>query len=92
MELRHLYKLSEIIMENVNNGNLPEDILSNMEISLRFNPQIYYGIDKEFYFMTHNNSYDGFIHSADLVTARVNGVKFNISQEKETEKKENGLL
>jgi hypothetical protein len=28
--------------------------------------------------MTHNNSYEGFAHSEDLVTATVNGVKFNI--------------
>ena len=78
MELRHLYKLSESIKENVDNGNLPKEILTDMEISLQFNPQTYYGIDKEFYYMTHNKSYEGFVHSENLVTATVNSIKFNI--------------
>ena len=78
MELRHLYKLSELIKENVDKENLPKEILTDMEISLRFNPPTYYGIDKEFYYMTHNNSYEGFVHSENLVTATVNSVKFKI--------------
>ena len=78
MELRDLYKLSELIKENVDNGNLPQEIVKDMEISLQFNPSTYYGIDKEFYYMTHNNSYEGFVHSENLVTATVNSVKFNI--------------
>lgn len=78
MELRHLYKLSELIKENVDNGNLPKEIFTDMEISLQFNPQTYYGIDKEFYYMTHNKSYEGFVHSENLVTATVNSIKFNI--------------
>ena len=78
MELRHLYKLSELIKENVDNGNLPQEIVKDMEISLQFNPSTYYGIDKEFYYMTHNKSYEGFVHSENLVTATVNSVKFNI--------------
>ena len=85
MELRDLYKLSELIKENVDNGNLPKEILTNMEISLQFSPLTYYGIDKEFYYMTHNNSYKGFAHSEDLVTATVNGVKFNILSKKKEE-------
>lgn len=85
MELRHLYKLSELIKENVDNGNLPEEILTDMEISLQFNPPTYYGIDKEFYYMTHNNSYEGFVHSENLVTATVNSVKFNILPKKKEE-------
>ena len=78
MELRDLYKLSELIKENVDNGNLPKEILTDMEISLQFNPQTYYGIDKEFYYMTHNKSYEEFVHSENLVTATVNSIKFNI--------------
>lgn len=85
MELRDLYKLSELIKENVDNGNLSKEILTNMEISLQFSPLTYYGIDKEFYYMTHNNSYEGFVHSENLVTATVNGVKFNILSKKKEE-------
>ena len=80
-----MYKLSELIKENVDNGNLPKEILTNMEISLQFSPLTYYGIDKEFYYMTHNNSYEGFVHSENLVTATVNGVKFNILSKKKEE-------
>ena len=80
-----MYKLSELIKENVDNGNLPKEILTDMEISLQFNPQTYYGIDKEFYYMTHNKSYEGFVHSENLVTATVNGVKFNILSKKKEE-------
>ncbi len=85
MELRDLYKLSELIKENVDNGNLPQEIVKDMEISLQFNPSTYYGIDKEFYYMTHNNSYDGFVHSENLITATVNSVKFNILPKKKEE-------
>ena len=85
MELRDLYKLYELIKENVDNGNLPKEILTDMNITLQFNPSTYYGIDKEFYYMTHNNSYKGFAHSEDLVTATVNGVKFNILPKKKEE-------
>ena len=51
MELRDLYKLSELIKENVDNGNLPQEMVKDMEISLQFNPSTYYGIDKEFYYI-----------------------------------------
>lgn len=85
MELRDLYKLSELIKENVDKGDLPKEILTDMEISLKFNPPTYYGIDKEFYYITHNNSYQGFVHSENLVTATVNSVKFNILPKKKEE-------
>lgn len=81
MELRHLYTLSEMIKEKVDSEDLPEDILDKMEIKMVFNPTTFYGIDKEFYYITHNNSYDGFVHS-EMVNAKINGVKFNILPEK----------
>jgi len=81
MELRHLYMLSEMIKEKVDSEDLPEDILNKMEIKMVFNPTTFYGIDKEFYYITHNNSYDGFVHS-EMVNAKINGVRFNILPEK----------
>lgn len=78
MELRHLYTLSEIISNNIDKNILPEEIKDNIEITMTFSPTTFYGIDKEFYYITHNNSYEGFEHSQDLVTATVNGIKFNI--------------
>lgn len=85
MELRHLYKLSEIICEKIDSGELPKELKEDMEISMEFIPTTFYGIDKEFYYMTHNNSYDGFVHSQDLVTAKVNGIKFNILPKRKEE-------
>lgn len=85
MELRHLYKLSEIICEKIENGELPNEMKDDMQVTMEFIPSTYYGIDKEFYYMTHNNSYEGFVHSPNLVTATVNGIKFNIMPKKKEE-------
>jgi len=82
MGLRDLYTLSETIRDKINNDDLPEEILDKMEIKMVFKPTVFYGIDKEFYYMTHNNSYEGFVHS-EMVNAKINGVKFNIVGERE---------
>jgi hypothetical protein len=78
MELRHLYSLSEMICDGIEKDVLPKDIKDNIEITMSFSPTTFYGIDKEFYYITHDNSYEGFEHSKDMVTATVNGIKFNI--------------
>lgn len=82
MELRHLYTLSELIHEKIEKDELPYDILEKMEIKMLFRPVTFYGIDKEFYYMTHNNSYDGFVHS-EVVNATINGIRFKIMSEVE---------
>lgn len=79
MELRDLYTLSEIIHDSIDNNKLPKDVVNDIEIKVEFNPSTFYGVDKEFYYLTHNNSYKGFIHSQE-VNAKINGVKFNIHQ------------
>ena len=78
MELRHLYSLSELICEKIEKGDFPKEMKDDIEIIMQFNPITFYGIDKEFYYLTHSNSYDGFEHSKDMVTATVNGIKFKI--------------
>lgn len=88
MELRHLYTLSEIILEKIEKGDFPKEMKDDIEITMQFTPTTFYGIDKEFYYLTHNNSYDGFEHSKDMVTAIVNGIKFKIIP-KEIKTKEN---
>lgn len=85
MELRHLYTLSEMINDKIGKNELPMDILDKMEIKMMFSPTTFYGIDKEFYYLTHNNSYEGFVHS-EVVNAKINGVKFNIQSEQIEEK------
>lgn len=86
MELRHLYTLSEIISKKIDDGELPKEMKENMVINMEFTPVTFYGIDKEFYYLTHENSYEGFVHSEELVTATVNGIKFNIMPIKNGEK------
>lgn len=75
MELRHIYTLSELIREKIDKDDLPKDVMDKMEITMKFPPITFYGIDKEFYYMTHNNSYEGFVHS-EVVNATINGIKF----------------
>ena len=87
MELRHLYTLSELICDNIDKDNLPKEIKDNIEITMHFPPVTFYGIDKEFYFLTHNKSYEGFVHS-DVVNANINGIKFRILSEIQKENEE----
>lgn len=83
MGLKDIYTLSEIISNKVDKEELSKDMLEDMVITLQFDSTTYFGIDKEFYYLTHNNSYDGFAHSEKLVRANVNGVKFNITPKTE---------
>lgn len=76
--LRHIYIISELINEAVNEGKLPKDFFNNFEAIINVDDVTFHGIDKEFYYMTHDNNYDGFEHSKDLVTAKINNIKFNI--------------
>lgn len=79
MGLKEIYILSDLIQKSIKKEDLPKEIKENMVIHMQFPPATCYGIDKEFYYMTHNNSYEGFVHSPELVTATVNGIKFNIT-------------
>ena len=78
MELRHLYILSDTIKEKIDKEELPSEITDKMEISIKYDPVTFYGIDKEFFYMTHNNSYEGFVHSEEEINAKINGIKFKI--------------
>ena len=78
MELRHLYMIANAINEEIRIKTIPKDAKADMEITVEVTPTTFYGIDKEFYYMTHNNSYEGFEHSKKLVTATIDGIKFNI--------------
>ena len=80
MELRHIYTLSEMIREKIDKEELPKEVMDKMEIIMKFTPTTFFGIDKEFYYLTHDNSYDGFVHS-EVVNATINGIKFKILPE-----------
>lgn len=78
MELRHIYKISEIMNESIMKEKLPKEVLSDMTINIKVSPSTLYGIDKEFYCLTHNNSDEGFVHGGSI-DAVIGNVKFNIS-------------
>ena len=54
-----------------------------MEICVTVSQQTFYGIDKQLYYMTHNNSYEGFEHTNTFITANIDGVNFKIVPKKE---------
>ena len=56
MELRHIYKLSDIINESILENKIPKEILKDTVINVKVSPTTLYGIDKEFYRLTHDNS------------------------------------
>lgn len=85
MDLKDIYTLSETIKGKIDKNELSDDTKDDMEIIIRVDGSTYYGIDKEFYYLTHNNSYEGFVHSEKLVKATVNGIKFNILPKDKTE-------
>lgn len=88
MGLKDLYVLSELICDKVDSGELSKDTVKDLMITINCNPNVFYGIDKEFYYMTHDNSYEGFVHSNDEINANVNGIHFKlVSKNAEEESK-----
>lgn len=82
MELRHIYKIADIINEAILEEKLPKDVRNDFSIVVNVSPTTAYGIDKEFYRLTHNNSDDGFIHSKNI-DATISNIKFNIQEKVE---------
>ena len=83
MELRHIYKLADVINEAILEEKLPKEIRKDISIVVNVSPTTAYGIDKEFYRLTHNDNDDGFVHSKDI-DATISNVKFNIREKVET--------
>lgn len=79
MELRHIYKLADIINENIYSDVLPKSVLSDISITVDVSPTTSYGIDKEFYRLTHNDTENGFTHSKNI-NATISGVNFKIRE------------
>ena len=83
MELRHIYKLADIINESILEEKLPKDVRNDITIVVNVSPTTAYGIDKEFYRLTHDNNDDGFVHSKDI-DASISNVKFSIREKVES--------
>lgn len=82
MELRHIYGLADVINEAILEEKLPKDIRNEIMIVANVSPTTSYGIDKEFYRLTHDGSDEGFIHR-DVIDATISKVKFKIKEKVE---------
>lgn len=79
MELKDIYNISDALIEKVKQGEIPKKVLKNITISVNVSPSILYGIDKEFYRLTHDGDMDDFKHS-DTIEANINGINFKINK------------
>ena len=84
MELRHIYILSDCINDKIKDRTFPSNIKNDMEISISVSQPTFYGIDKQLYYMTHDNSYEGFEHTNTYITACIDGIKFKIFPKQKT--------
>ena len=77
MELNDIYKFANAINEGIMKGEIDKEILNDMSIKVKVAPNILYGIDKEFYRMSHDDSIEGFEHT-NKVVAKINAITFEI--------------
>lgn len=75
MDLNNVYALTNSINEEVVKGNLNKNDLNDIVISVLVEPNILYGIDKEFYRISHEGSSDGFTHTSE-VRAKLDRINF----------------
>lgn len=81
MDLNAIYAVSNAINKLAEKGEIRyEDIDNAIVISIEVTPDMHYGIDKELYRITHENSTDGFIHSHSPIEACINDVHFLIKE------------
>lgn len=78
MELRHLYLLADLLNEKIKDRTLPDDTKKDVEINIKVYRPTFMGIDKQLYYLTHNNSYEGFVHTENMIKAAIDGITFNI--------------
>ncbi|MCD8207751.1 MAG: hypothetical protein LUD72_07430 [Bacteroidales bacterium] len=93
MELRHIYGIASALRGYADSfakdetelpvtNPLPASVqglsLSDVEVNVKVSPSTHYGIDREFYRLTHNNSCDGFVHKDGAMSVTIDGVKFKI--------------
>lgn len=75
MELNSVYTLANVINESIMKGELDKSILEDLIIDIKVAPNILYGIDKEFYRLSHEDSTEGFKHT-NKVNAKINAINF----------------
>ena len=81
MDLSSVYSVVNILNEGVVKGNIDRKILREITISVNVSRSILFGIDKEFYKISHENSLDGFVHT-DKVYATIDNVRIEFIKDK----------
>lgn len=80
MDLNNVYSVVNILNEAVVKGVIEKKVLKEMTISVNVSPSILFGIDKEFYKMSHDNSLDGFVHT-NKVYATIDNVRIEFNKD-----------
>lgn len=76
MDLDSAYQIANILNEKIMEGIIDKTLLSQFVITVKVSPEKLYGIDKEFYRISHDGDLENFEHSNE-VSATIDGVKFN---------------
>lgn len=74
VDLNNVYSIVNILNEAVVKGSIEKKVLKEITISVNVSPSILFGIDKEFYKISHDNSLDGFVHT-DKVCATIDNIR-----------------
>lgn len=81
MELNDVYSIANAINESIMKGDIKPKTLEDFTIEVKVSPTILYGIDKEFYRLSHENDVSGFEHG-DEVNAVIDNIKFRFVKSK----------
>lgn len=80
MELKDIYSFADAIIEKVEKGEINQDVLKDIVVDIKVPPHILYGIDKEFYRITHNGNTIDFKHMEEINVKLYNLIQFKISK------------
>lgn len=79
IDLNKIYSLTASINKLVTDGVLDKnDVVDGLTIEVTVPPQTHYGIDKEFYRQSNNDSLKGFEHTNEPIIAVVDDVNLVI--------------
>lgn len=79
IDLNKIYSLASAVNKLVADGVLDKnDVVDNLTIEVAVPPQTHYGIDKEFYRQSNNDSLKGFEHTNEPIIAVVDDVNLVI--------------
>lgn len=85
MELRHIYSIATAMSKAFESDDMVGSDVGDIEINVSVSPSTLYGIDREFYRQTHNDSIEGFVHK-DKIEAVIDNIHFVINEKEMSSK------